>query len=145
MAKDKQAPTAPAAAPASSTKPGDPGSEKAKKEKVSKVRFAVPEEGLDAWPADFDPKKHKPLRRSDFKNELPYLEHRREKLQSQLTSVEEEIKLVKETGSSGGRAKAKKLLKVQNELDTLKDALAAQGINAEELLAKMKEVAGESK
>lgn len=135
MADPKQTPNAPAAAPAKGdTKPGAKGSPKAKKEKRVKVPYAVPEGGLESYPEDFDPKKHKPLKRTDFKNELVYLEKRREKLAKSLASLDTEIETVKKLGPGKERQKAKKLLKVQREFDELKKTLAEQGVDVASLL-----------
>lgn len=141
-AGDKQAPNAltPPAAPAS-TAPGtaDEGGKKRKKkdkgEKVKRVKYPnVPEDGLDTWPADFDPKVNKPLRRQDFKDETVWLERKAEQFEKAAARMRDEAKTIKSLGTTGERGKARKLLKISKELESLKEVLKAKGVDVEALL-----------
>lgn len=129
----KAAPNTPPTAPkteagAASAKPTEGDAAAAKR-----VKYPVPEAGLTSWPTDHDPKKHKPLVRSDFADECVFLEKKLELARKDVTDLEKEIADVKLLGP-GGTSKAKKLVKVQNELDQLKALLAAQGMDVEALL-----------
>ncbi|HKI69885.1 MAG TPA: hypothetical protein VKA67_09875, partial [Verrucomicrobiae bacterium] len=60
------------AAPAASGPSAAPGTADAAAKKPEKVAYPVPEGGLETVPEDFDPKKHKPLKVKDFKDETSW-------------------------------------------------------------------------
>lgn len=136
---DKQAPNE-LKAPTPSTEPGTPDAKgkkakKAKGEKVKREKFpGIPEDGLTEWPAEFDPKKHKPLRRQDFKDETVWLEHKADQLEKSAARMRDEAKTLRSLGDTGERGKARKLLKVSKELATLTEALKAKGVDVDALL-----------
>lgn len=145
MAKnDKQAANSPEAAPNRPTdeeraaKKAEREAKRAAKkaERAKRVKYPVPEGGLETWPEDYDAKKHKPLSRNAFKDETLWLTKKADFHEAQAKKIREEIEEIKQLGPGKDRAKAKKLMKVQGELDALKAALAATGVNVEELLAK---------
>lgn len=129
-------PTAPAStAPGTADEGGKKRKKKDKGEKVKRVKYPnVPEDGLDAWPADFDPKAHKPLRRQDFKDETVWLERKATQFENAAKRMREEAQQIAALGTTGERGKARKLLKVSKELDALKEALKAKGVDVESLL-----------
>lgn len=136
---DKQTPNA--LTPPTSTAPGtaDEGGKKRKKkekgEKVKREKFpGIPEDGLTDWPADFDPKKHKPLRRQDFKDEAVWLDHKATQFEKAAVRMRDEAKTLRSLGTTAERGKAKKLLKITKELEDLKKTLAAKGVDVAALL-----------
>lgn len=131
------APSAPPAKPEASAAPAAGGKKgKGKKEKKTRVAYAIPEGGLTEWPADFDPKKHKPLARAAFKDETVWLDKKATLHEEAAKKLREEAENIRTLGPSASSAKARKLLKVQNELDELRAMLAAQGVDPDVMLAK---------
>jgi hypothetical protein len=127
------APAAPSATGGSDSAAPSAPDKKAK----TRVKYAVPETGLEAWPTDHDPKKHKPLMRGDFKDEAVFLEHRAAQFDAQAKKLREEAEQVRKFGP-GGKGKVQKLQKVQGELDALIAHLKAQGMDVDAVLATAK-------
>lgn len=139
--------TAPAKplAPKSAAKPGTVGEvkKKAPKDKVARVDYPgliVEENGekkrvvLETWPADFDAKKHKPLRRSDFKNESVFLRQRADQLEAKAKELRAQADVVEKAGSTADVAKAKRISALTKKVEELKLQLKASGIDVEAML-----------
>lgn len=139
MAETAQAKPEPAAPPPkpeeASAKPGTKN-EDGKREKKKREKYPVPEDGLEAWPEDFDASKHKPLKKTDFKNEAVWLDRKAEEAEEKAKRYRQEAETVRKIGSTKDQKKAKKLLKVQSELAELRKALAADGVDVDALLAE---------
>ena len=143
MAKTQNVAVAQAApAPAAqSTKPGEPAP-KAKKEKVKRILHPAlkpnaegkPTEKLDGFPADFDPKVHKPLRRVNFKNEAPLLLQQADKLEAKAKALRAEAEACQKLGSQEERAKAKKLRDMFLRMEEIKSQLAGEGVDVAALM-----------
>lgn len=132
-------PANPPAAPPEATAPGTEGqTKKAKRDKVPRVKLDAPEGGFESWPSEFDPKKHKPLRRNEFKDETVWLDRKAEEYERKAKKLRDESEETKRLGPSKERSKAKKLVKVQQELDALKAILQGQGVDVEAALAAAK-------
>lgn len=137
MAETKTA-AAPKNAPKQSSKPGEPAPA-AKKESIKRVphpALKADEKGkatvqLDDFPADFDPKVHKPLRRGDFKNEAPFLERKATELEARARELRREADEARKLGSQADRAKAKKLRAMMDKMEEIKAQLKAQGIDVD--------------
>ncbi len=128
----KQHAQAPAAA--ASARPGTKD-EKGKKEKKVRAQYAIPEGGLTAWPADFDSKLNKPLKRKDFADESLFLLSKADEYDRRAKALRQEAEESKKLGSIKDRAKAKQLLKMQKRMKEMTDAMAAEGIDVAALLA----------
>src|SRR4051812_38955543 len=91
---------------APSAKPGtqEPKAKREKKPKVERIDYPVPEGKLLELPADYDPKKHKPLRRKDFKDEALYLDIAAERAEKHAKRLREEALAVR---AGGGKDKGK--------------------------------------
>lgn len=121
-------------APAPEAPPSAAPTKPAKPKKV-KTKYPVPTDGLTEWPADFDEDVHSPLKRSDFKDETVFLEHRAAQYEARAVEIRKEIEEIRTLGV-GGKSKAQKLVKVQAELDSLKEFLKAQGMDVDSILAQ---------
>lgn len=134
--------TAPAAAPKASAAPGTKDEKAGKKAQVKKVVYPglIDKDGaptkLEAIPTDFDPKTHKPLKRTDFKDEGLFLEMRAADLEARAAKLRKEASTIRELGSAADRAKAKKLLLMQERMQELMASLREQGIDPDAILAK---------
>lgn len=132
----KNAPTA--------AKPGDPAP-KAKKEKV--VRIPHPAIKADAqgkgtvkledFPADYDPKIHKQLRKADFVNEAPFLERRAAQLEKAAANLRAEAAQARTLGSTADRQKAKKLKSMIDKVAELRKEFEAQGLDVDALVGQL--------
>lgn len=125
-----------AQAPKAGARPGakEP---KAKKEKKVRIAYPVPEGGLEAVPADFDPKVHKPLGRKNFKNEAVWYELKAQELEKKAASLRVEATNIGKLGNVKDRAKAKRLLDLQKRMAELSESLVAEGVDVEALLATL--------
>jgi len=133
---------APVTRPAKSAKPGTEDGA-AQKEKVERIDYVVPEGGLTEVPADFDPKKHKPLKRKDFKDESVFLLSRAAELEKKAAWYRTEAENVKKLGSVKDRVKAKRLLAMQKRMQELQASLAAEGVDVAALLGTLEATAAE--
>lgn len=121
-----------------STKPGDPAP-KAKKEKVEKILYPAlkpdaegkPTEKLDGWPADFDPKVHKQLKRSHFKNEAPLLRRRAEEMRAKATKLDNEAADCEKGGGKASKS-VKKLRSAIERFAELRAELEKDGVDTKE-------------
>lgn len=127
-----------AAAENPSAKPGarDPKAKKEKKQKVERVEYPVPEGKLERVPEDFDPKKHKPLKRKDFKDEAVFLEIRADQMEAAAKRLREEAKAVR-AGGGKDKGKAKKLIAMQKRMAELQAQLTADGVDVEALMKSL--------
>lgn len=125
-----------------SAAPGTKDDSAGKKEKVAKVFHpslkpndeGKPTAKLAGVPDDFDPKKHKPLRKQDFEGEHIFLRMKADKLEEEAKKLREDADMVEKLGSSADRAKAKKLKAMQEKMEALRKQLEEQGIDVESLL-----------
>jgi hypothetical protein len=127
----------PGQAPAAVTKPSAaPGTQDAtgKKEKRTRAAYVVPEGGLTAVPADYDPRKHKPLPRSAFKDAKDWFELRALLLEKKAASLREQAKQESALGGTKDRQKAKRLINMTKRMSVLMDELKSQGIDVDALL-----------
>lgn len=131
-----------------SAQPGtkEPKAKKEKEKKAKRIEFPglVAEENgektrkqLKEWPADFDPKAHKPLRRGDFENESVFLIHRADEFEARAKAYRTEAEAVSKLGSAQDRAKTKRLAAMQKKIEDLKKQLADQGVDVEAMMAAM--------
>lgn len=84
---------------------------------------------LKDWPADFDPKVHARLRKVDFENEAPFLEHLADEFERRAKKLRQEANDAKTLGSQASRAAVKKLRGLQEQYSKLAEMLKAQGID----------------
>jgi len=132
---------------AKSAKPGSKGDESTAPQKKGKVHHPLlkvdadgkPTEKLESVPDDFDPKVHKPLRKSDFASEASYLIMRAEDLEQKAKGYRDEAELIRKGGGKKAAAKAKRLQKMQERMDALKKELEESGIDTAELLSTLEE------
>lgn len=137
QASSKAAPNAPEKAPARpEAASAAPVAKDKKRDKKERAKFTVPEGGFEAWPADFDAKKHKPLRRVDFKDHRTWLTQKAEQAEKAAAAFRKEIEEITAAGGTKSMAKAKKMVRVQAERDLLMEALKKSGVNVDELLAE---------
>lgn len=90
---------------------------------------------LDEYPADWDAKVHKPLRRKDFTGDHVFLERRATELEAKAKQLRIEAEEARKLGNSADRAKAKKLRSMLDKVADLKKELEAQGIDVTSLVS----------
>lgn len=150
QAPKAQAPKTPKApkndATQQSTKPGDPAPE-AKKEKPERIYHPAldakpgedgklkPTVKLKDWPADFDPKIHKQLKRGHFENEAPLLRKRAEEYREKAAKLDVEASDCEKNGGKA-KGKVKKLRSMMDRFAELRAELEAEGTDTSEF-AKM--------
>lgn len=131
-------------APASA-KPGTKD-ETAAKVKITKVKHPSlvgpnDEEGkptelkIKEVPADFDPKVHMHLKKTDFESDGAFLRFRAAQLRAQAAKFETEAELADKLGSRADRQKAKKLIAMQSKMEELRKQLADAGVDIDALTA----------
>lgn len=123
--------------PTNSAKPGTKD-EKAKKEKKVREQYPIPEGGLKAWPTDFDPKKHKPLKRKDFGDESLFLNSKADDYERRAKALREEALESTKLGGVKDKAKAKKLLSMHKKIAEMTKDMEADGVDVSQLLASLK-------
>jgi hypothetical protein len=129
-----------ATSPDRSTRPGTEDDAGAKPDKIDYpgLRDANGEVILlNQWPADFDPKLHKSLKRTDFKAQDVWHLKKIEELEHRIKRHREEAEDFRRYGDPEERKKAKRLKAVKHQMDELIEQLKASGVNVEELLASM--------
>jgi hypothetical protein len=89
---------------------------------------------LESMPVGFDAKKHKPLRKKDFKDEPLFLEYQASLLDAKAANLRAHAEKLRTVGSSASSAKAKTLVKMQARMAELMAALKAEGMDVEALL-----------
>lgn len=134
-----------ATAPAQTAKPGTPdaaGTGKAKgRELYPGLVGPKDDDGnpttvqLKEVPKDWDPQKHKGLRRKDFADDALFFDWRADRLELQAKGYRQQAEEFRKLGSVKDRARAKKLLSMQKRIEDLKQQLAGEGVNVNELLA----------
>jgi len=135
-ATKKAAKAAKAAAKASGAEPGSQATDVVVKKKKSKRTVFVHTEPLEvAVPEKFDFAKNKPLKKTDFKNEDLFFEYKAAECDAKAIVFRAKAEESKKLGSTKDRAKAKRLLKMQEKMAELREQLEADGVNVEELLA----------
>jgi hypothetical protein len=132
------APTKPNAPQAPSAKPGvkEPKAKKEKKPKVERIDYPVGDEKLVAVPADYDPKKHKPLRRKDFKDEAVFVDMQADRAERAAKRLREEAVAIR-AGGGKDKGKAKKLIAMQKRMAEMQAQLEADGVDVAALLASV--------
>jgi hypothetical protein len=90
---------------------------------------------FEAVPADFDPKKHKPIPRKYFASEAVFYTLRAEALEKQAARFRELAKTAGTVGNVKDKKSAKKLVNMQKRFNELQASLAAQGVDVAALLA----------
>lgn len=86
------------------------------------------------WPADFDPKTHKPLTRSQFADESVYYTHQADAFEARAKRFRGLATQSKQLGGLKDKTKAKKLLKMQARLNELRASIEADGTDVAALL-----------
>lgn len=104
---------------------------KAKKVKKVRVAYPIPEGGLTAWPADWNRKVHKPLRKKDFSDEMVYLEVRAKQIEAKANAFRQEAELIKQFGDVETRRMARQLVRCLQRASLLGGQLEALGIDVE--------------
>lgn len=153
MAKTSNAPATSPLSNAKGARPGAKGDAAAVKEKkvvVKRVPYRIIEEGkdapptLDGVPADFDRKKHLPLKKADFTNEWAFFEYRADLAERQAKRFRKEAEQSKKLGSTKDRVKAKRLMAMLNRIAALEAELAEDGIDVDALKAASQDEAPET-
>lgn len=86
-------------------------------------------------PADFDFKTMRGLSKKDFATDAAFFEYKAKGLEAQAANFRVLAENARKLGSSAERNKAKKLVKLQEQMAELSKQLAAQGIDVNALLA----------
>jgi|SRR6185437_5873776 len=115
------------------------------KEKVIKVMYPGLQMGPDGeatvklkeWPTDYDPAVHLRLKRSNFENEIPFLEQRVVRLQKKIDEINKEITAIKAGGSPTEAKKIKKFTKMADKFGELFNELRTE-LSEEQLAEYMK-------
>ncbi len=85
-------------------------------------------------PKDYDSNKHTPLKKGDFEKEEFYYEMRAVVYDKYASGMRRKAEEAKRMGSMTDRTKAKRLLRIQSQMATLREQLEADGVNVDELL-----------
>lgn len=135
-------------APARNPKSAKPGTQdktpKAKK-KVERVTHPALLDAdnnpvkVEAVPDDFDPKKHKPLKRADFKDEALWFDMRADDYERRAKDYRQQAEDCRKLGSVSDRQAAKKLLAMQRRIAELQEKLKGEGVDVAALLARAEE------
>lgn len=121
-----------------SAKPTQPGEKKGGAKRVnhplvnSKDPASYP---FETMPADFDPKKHFPLKKKDFKEEHQFCQMRLDIARKNVVKWENALAEAKVTGGSKDKAGAKRLAKMASRMSELQQNLGAKGVNSGQVLA----------
>ncbi len=86
-------------------------------------------------PKDFDFKVHKPLKKRDFASDHLFYEFRALEMDNKAVTFRKQAEEAKTLGSSQDRGRAKRLVKMTEKMDELKQQLEAQGVDVKALLA----------
>ena len=92
---------------------------------------------LTELPEDYDPKAHKPLKKSDFAHDYVFMRVQAGMLQARAERMFEEALTLEKLGSPKDRVKAKKLIAMQKRMEELKAELAGEGIDLDAIMASM--------
>lgn len=85
-------------------------------------------------PADFDGRKHFPLKKKDFKEEYMFYEWRLSIARQNVEKLEKAVAEAKATGGSKDKAGAKRLVKMAQRLSDLQQKLAAKNVDVGSIL-----------
>lgn len=130
-------------APKTETKPtaAKPTAETVKtetKKKAGRVNFAVGTELLKvAVPEGYNFDVNKPLKKKNFVTEDLFYMYRAAEMEHKAAQFRAKAEEAKKLGTGTEKNKAKKLIKMQERIEELKQSLAAQGIDVEKLLAEL--------
>lgn len=86
-------------------------------------------------PTDFDFKTMHGLGKKDFATDAAFFEYKTKGLEAQAANFRTLAENAKKLGSAAERGKAKKLVKLQEQMAELSKQLAAQGVDVDALLA----------
>jgi len=117
-------------------------------EKVRKVTARIPFDLVgdknpevypfkEAVPEGFNFKVNKTLKKRDFTADHLFYEHRAAEMNFKATLFTAQAEEAKKIGSSADRNRLKRVIKLQEKMDELKEQLTAQGIDVTKLLAEM--------
>ena len=119
-------------APKNSAKPGTQDATGAKPEKVKRIEYPGLLDAekkpvkLDAVPADFDPKKHKPLSRKNFAKESTWLLIKAGHAEELAKKYRAMAVTADQVGGGANAGKAKKLVAMQKRMAELEAQLRAE-------------------
>lgn len=136
MAKQEQK-TSPISKAPTGAQPGAAGP-KADEKKEKPKRTPYRAEGaavLEAIPADFNPRKHLPLKKADFKDEWTYFEYRAQLAEKNAASFRKQAEESKSLGSTADRVKAKRMVQMMKRMAELEAELKASGVDIDALKA----------
>lgn len=109
-----------------------------KSKKPSKIDYPLSKgKKLDKAPTDWDPAKHKPLKRSMFNCVSIWMDWRADQLSKQAESLRAEAQAIRTSGGQEQRHAVKRLQQVVNRADELRKQLIEQGFDPEALLADL--------
>ena len=86
---------------------------------------------LDAIPADYDPKKHKPLARLNFTDETLWYELKAQELDKKAAALRQQVVDAKALGALKGSKSAKKVLTLNKRIEDLFGSLKADNASPE--------------
>jgi hypothetical protein len=84
---------------------------------------------LEALPTDFDRRKHKPLKRTDFADESLWLDWQAQALEDRAKSLRQQADDLRKMGDPANRQRIKQLRSLQKRAATLTQELKADGID----------------
>jgi len=91
----------------------------------------------EAMPEGFNFKVNKGLRKRDFSADHLFFEYRALEMEAKALTFRAQAEEAKKIGSSADRNRLKRVIKLQEKMDELKEQLTAQGIDVTKLLAEM--------
>jgi hypothetical protein len=89
---------------------------------------------ITAVPADYDPKKHIPLRKADFAEEYQFLEYQADEYEKRAKKLREEAAEIKQLGSKEDRDNMRRLKAMQEKMQDTLAALAASGVDTSKVI-----------
>jgi hypothetical protein len=137
MADEITTPEVPAVPEVPVTDENSSDGEKEKKrgrKKQNKVAYRSKDDPLlNEWPADFDPRKNKPLTEDDFEAQDVFFMKKAEQYRARADQFEKDAKLFKKFGSREKRKAAVKANRLAEQLGALMEELGADNISAEDV------------
>lgn len=96
-----------------------------------------PDVKVETVPDDFDPKKHKPLKKKNFTEEHFFFTFRADAFRRLATRFDVKSKESKLLGATGNQVKARRLVKMQAKIKELQEQLQSQGVDTDALMANV--------